>query len=144
VTKKKEKLSHEQIARVRFKDGRWYDPEKVELETRADEPHGTTWVEYPDARPVADPVASPSEPASKEGKVKVADQSAADRLMQQIRYEQRRIDVPLPNRRQVAMMLHALADHTAIMSALQHRRDDTSPWPEATSIGRWLHELETN
>jgi len=27
------------------------------------------------------------------------------------------------------------------MSALQHRRDDSSPWPEATSIGRWLHDV---
>ena len=28
---------------VRFKDGSWCDPEKVELETRPDEPHNTTW-----------------------------------------------------------------------------------------------------
>ena len=74
-------------------------------------------------------------------KVKVTDQYAAERLMQQISYQQRRIDEPLPSRRQVAMVLHALADHTAIMSALQHRRDETTPWPEAISIGRWLHDV---
>lgn len=55
--------------------------------------------------------------------VKVADQYAASRLMQQVSYQQRRIDEPLPTQRQVAMMLHALADHAAIMSTLQYQRD---------------------
>ena len=76
--------------------------------------------------------------------VRVTNQFAADRLMQQIGYQKRRINEPLPSHRQVAMVLHALADHTAIMSALQHRRDETdetNPWPEATSIGRWLHDV---
>lgn len=73
--------------------------------------------------------------------VKVANQLAADRLMQQISHTKRRIDEPMPSRNQVAMVLHALADHTAIMSALEHRPDPTSPWPEATSIGRWLHDV---
>jgi hypothetical protein len=73
--------------------------------------------------------------------VKVADQYAAERLMDQVRQYNRRIDGPPPTRMQVAMVLHALADHTAIMSALQHRPDPTSPWPEATSIGRWLHDV---
>lgn len=72
---------------------------------------------------------------------KVADQEAADRLMRQISYEQRRGGETLPSKRQVAMVLHALADHTAIMVALQHRPDPTSPWPKATSIGRWLHDV---
>lgn len=74
-------------------------------------------------------------------KVKVTDQFASDRLMQQVKYQQQRINEPLPTRRQVAMVLHALADHTAIMWALQYRRDETSPWPEAISIGRWLHDV---
>lgn len=42
------------------------------------------------------------------------------------------------------MVLHALADHTAIMQALKHRSDPTSPWPEATSVGRWLHDVGHN
>src|ERR1700730_7885077 len=74
-------------------------------------------------------------------KVKVTDQFASDRLMQQVKYQQRRIDEPLPTPRQVAMVLHALADHTAIMSAIEHRRDNTSPWPEALSVGRWFHDV---
>jgi hypothetical protein len=72
---------------------------------------------------------------------KVSDQLACERLMQQISYEQRRINEPMPTRRQVAMVMHALADHTAIMTALKHRPDPTSPWPEATSIGRWFHDV---
>ncbi|HEU5376391.1 MAG TPA: hypothetical protein VFV38_13180 [Ktedonobacteraceae bacterium] len=43
--------------------------------------------------------------------------------------------------RQVALVLHALANHTAIISAFKHRRDATSPWPEALSVGRWLHDV---
>ena len=73
--------------------------------------------------------------------IKVADKLATTRLLEQIANEKRRIDEPLPTARQVAMVLHALADHTAIMSALKHRPDETSPWPEATSIGRWLHDV---
>lgn len=72
---------------------------------------------------------------------KVSDQEAADRLMRQIGYEKRRIKEPVPTRGQVAMVMHALADHTAIMAALNHRPDPTSPWPEATSIGRWFHDV---
>jgi hypothetical protein len=73
--------------------------------------------------------------------LEVAGEPAAVRLMRQVNYGQRRHDEPVPSPRQVAMVLHALADHTAIMSALQHRRDENSPWPEATSIGRWLHDV---
>lgn len=73
--------------------------------------------------------------------VKVSDELAAMRLMRQVSYEQRRIDEPVPTPRQVAMVLHALADHTAIMSALKHRPDPTSSWPEANSIGRWFHDV---
>lgn len=54
--------------------------------------------------------------------------------------------VPVPTDAQVAMVLHALADHTAIQLALHFDRDwvagqDSSPWPEATSVGRFLHAL---
>lgn len=74
--------------------------------------------------------------------IKVAGQNATDRLMQQIGYETRRLDNQTPpTAYQVSMVLHALADHTAIMSALQHRPDPDSPWPEANSIGRWLHDV---
>lgn len=47
---------------------------------------------------------------------------------------------PKPTRKQVAMVLRALADHTAIMKMLEHRPDPTSPWPQATSVGRWFHD----
>lgn len=73
--------------------------------------------------------------------VSVAGEFASLRLMRQISYEKRRINEPLPSPRQVAMVLHALADHTAIMSALQYRPDPISIWPQATSIGRWLHDV---
>lgn len=73
--------------------------------------------------------------------IKVAGKSATHRLMGQINQQGRRLDGPLPTATQVAMVLHALADHTAIMEALKHRPDNTSPWPEATSIGRWFHDL---
>lgn len=73
----------------------------------------------------------------------VAGQLASTRLLEQISYRQRErgFTEPLPSSSQVAMVLHALADHTAIMSALQHRPDPNSPWPEATSIGRWFHDV---
>lgn len=71
----------------------------------------------------------------------VAGKPAHERLMQQIQHERRRfVETDPPSASQVAMVLHALADHTAIMTALQYRRED-GPWPEATSIGRWLHDV---
>lgn len=72
---------------------------------------------------------------------KVAGELASLRLMRQISHETRRINEPIPTTGQVAMVLHALADHTAITEMLKHRPDDTSPWPEATSIGRWFHDV---
>lgn len=39
----------------------------------------------------------------------------------------------------VACVLKALADHTLIMEMLAHNHETTSPWPEATSVGRWFH-----
>jgi len=41
---------------------------------------------------------------------------------------------------EVAVVLHALADHTAITAALDYHPDPDSPWPQATSMGRWLHD----
>lgn len=70
----------------------------------------------------------------------VAGQPASLRVMQSL--DNRRFDgAQKPNAVQVAMVLHALADHTAIMEALKHRPDPTSPWQEATSVGRWLHDV---
>ncbi len=71
----------------------------------------------------------------------VAGQPAAIRLSQQISQYARLKDTPPPNADQIWMVMHALADHTAIMEALKHRPDPTSPWPEATSIGRWLQDV---
>lgn len=69
----------------------------------------------------------------------VAGEPAGKRLMKAL--DNRRFDgAAKPNANQVAMVLHALADHTAIMEALKYRPDLTSPWPEATSIGRWMHD----
>lgn len=70
----------------------------------------------------------------------VAGQPAADRLLQQIQQEARTGGTP-PTPTQVAIVLHALADHTAIQAALTHRPDPTSPWPAATSVGRWFHDV---
>lgn len=70
----------------------------------------------------------------------VAGQSAADRLMGQLDYRLHP-DAEELTRDQVAVVLHALADHTAIMEALRHRPDPDSPWPQATSVGRWLHDV---
>lgn len=71
----------------------------------------------------------------------IANELAGVRLMRKINDERRRIDAPMPTQDQVALVLHALADHTAIMTALNHRPDPTSPWPEATSVGQWLHDM---
>jgi hypothetical protein len=59
-------------------------------------------------------------------------------------------DPPKPSRKQVGMVLHALADHTAIMEMVQFDRLDhhgsnagkeTKYWPTETSIGRWFHAV---
>lgn len=72
----------------------------------------------------------------------VGKETAADRLMQNLDYRL------YPNterltRAQVAVVMHALADHTAIQAAMTYDppRDDTYPWPVATSIGRWFHAV---
>lgn len=70
----------------------------------------------------------------------VAGEPAGERIMKSL--DNRRFDgAAKPNRQQVAMVLHALADHTAIMEMLKHRPDPTSPWQEATCVGRWMHDV---
>ena len=64
---------------------------------------------------------------------------ALERLMRSLDYRLSP-DVPPLSRQQVAVVLHALADHTAIMAALQWRRDEREPWPAALSLGRRLHD----
>lgn len=81
----------------------------------------------------------------------VAGENASDRVMRSL--DDRRFDGhPKPDRKQVAMVLHALADHTAIMQMVQFDRMGKSPqgedpkneakyWPTETSIGRWFHAV---
>lgn len=69
----------------------------------------------------------------------VAGQRAADRLMLALDYRLSPGVAPLTEE-QVAVVLHALADHTALMAALAYRPDPTSPWREALSVGHWLHD----
>lgn len=71
--------------------------------------------------------------------IEVAGESASERIMRSL--DNRRTGEPKPTKKQVAMVLHALADHTAIMEMLKHRPDETSPWKEATSVGRWFHDV---
>lgn len=70
----------------------------------------------------------------------VAGQPAADRLMAALDYRLSPGTQRL-TRDQVAVVLHALADHTAIQAALAYRVDPSSPWPQATSMGRWYHDV---
>lgn len=78
----------------------------------------------------------------------ISGQPAHERLMQAVHREANfYLSQPknhgnaTPTPIQVAVVLHALADHTAIMSMLNHRHDETSPWPHATSVGRWFHDV---
>lgn len=72
----------------------------------------------------------------------VGDIDAWVRLRRQLLRECQWQGVQPPEPRQVAAVLHAMADHTAIMQALaRFRPEDTSFWPEATAIGRWFHAL---
>lgn len=70
---------------------------------------------------------------------------AAERLMTQVRNEARgKFGVEPPTEDQVALVLHALADFTAINSALSYSPDPTEPGPHegrAISMGRWLHAV---
>ncbi len=62
----------------------------------------------------------------------------ADRLIAAVRREAWRGGQP-PSPDQIAMVLHALADHTSLMQALDWSREPGGDWPAATSVGRWLH-----
>jgi hypothetical protein len=75
-------------------------------------------------------------------------ENAADRIMRSL--DNRLMGEPKPSRKQVGMVLHALADHTAIMEMVQLDRLDhhgsnagkeTKYWPTETSIGRWFHAV---
>ena len=83
----------------------------------------------------------------KGGRPIVAGEPAADRLMKAL--DNRITGEPKPTRKQVAMVLHALADHTAIMQMVNYDMRDLYPnqdrkteyWPTETSIGRWFHAV---
>ncbi len=66
----------------------------------------------------------------------------AKRLMGQISLYSKTAPVPTPE--QVAAVLHALADYTAIVQAVNHSRDTDDPHPEAISVVRWLHKYGDN
>lgn len=70
----------------------------------------------------------------------VAGEPAADRLMRALDYRLTPDTSPL-TRDQVAVVLHALADHTAIMAALEWRTEPNGYSPSATSVGRWFHDV---
>lgn len=70
----------------------------------------------------------------------VAGQPAADRLMASINYRLHPAARRL-TRDEVAVVLHALADHTALEAARNWRYDAGRPWPRSSSIGRWLHDV---
>ena len=75
----------------------------------------------------------------------VAGQPAADRIIRQVNiqhsYGMHSSKGGKVNPLQIATVLHALADHSALMEAVKHRPVPNSPWPEAESIGRWLHDV---
>lgn len=73
--------------------------------------------------------------------IRIAGQDAKDRLMEAVTREHQLHGGGRPTPLQVAIVLHALADHTAIMYMLKHRPDPESPWPQATSVGRFFHDL---
>lgn len=85
----------------------------------------------------------------KDRPVAIGTEAAWRRLMFQVTLEGRTRPGPPPTPQQVAMVLHALADHTALEHArVWDRRADRlgstiedSPWPTTTSIGRWLHAV---
>lgn len=81
-----------------------------------------------------------STPPRPKPRATVAGQPAADRLMGALDYRLSPGIGPL-TRAHVAVVLHALADHTAIEVALRHEHDPSGYAPHATSVGRWLHAV---
>jgi hypothetical protein len=69
----------------------------------------------------------------------VAGEAAGDRLMRSIDYRLSPGARQL-TREEVAVVLHALADHTAIVAAIAYNQPDDGHWPQATSLGRWFHD----
>jgi hypothetical protein len=81
-------------------------------------------------------------------KIKATGENAADRIMKAL--DNRLTGEPKPTRKQVGMVLNALADHTAIMEMCQldrlehigsNKGQETKYWPTETSIGRWFHAV---
>lgn len=64
---------------------------------------------------------------------------ARTRLVRAVHHEARTYSEGPPTQRQIAMVLHALADHTSIMVALDFDPPEDGHWPQATSVGRFLH-----
>lgn len=68
---------------------------------------------------------------------RVGDLPIDERLMGQVK---RYLRVPgVPSLPQVAAVVHALADHTALQQAVAWRSAEGGD--SATSVGRWLHDL---
>jgi len=59
--------------------------------------------------------------------------------MRSLDYRRRAVEVEPLTPVQVAVVCHALADHTALLEALRYAPG--GPWPEARSVGRWLHAV---
>lgn len=83
-------------------------------------------------------------------KVKPTNQYAADRIMRAL--DDRLIGGPKPTRRQVAIVLNAMANLTDVQSMVNFDRmgkepqgqdptKETKYWPTEMSIGRWLHAV---
>ena len=83
-------------------------------------------------------------------RLKVSGENAGDRIMRNL--DNRITGEPKPTKKQVAMVLHALADHTAICVMVKYDRmgkaqqgedptKETKFWPTETSIGRWFHDV---
>lgn len=72
----------------------------------------------------------------------VAGQPAHERLMLNLDYRLSPSTQPL-DEDQVAVVLRALADHAAIMAALEYAlpEEGVLPYPEAHSIGRWFQAV---
>lgn len=76
----------------------------------------------------------------------IAGQPYPDRLRGQLRRECEAHGIPMPTDQQIGAVLHAMADHTAIMimtqydrSNLYHPEKEDDLWPTETSIGRFFH-----
>lgn len=72
----------------------------------------------------------------------VVNERAADRLCTAIERLAPSLGIVAPTRTQVAAVLHALSDYTALESAINWRRpDDHILSPDVIALGRWLHDV---